>query len=476
MAVNVYVKAFEDYIRGDIPQAAQSDGCALIAGLKVPLTVTEAKAVLGAFAVDADFSTCLDRAARYIAVALANIPGSAVVLKEKLRKLIVELEDRGLHREAFVIAIAGARSGSPSLLAHVTPRGWAEEVLYTEVVADVMKGAIDKEVFVDLEEYATIAALDACSAGPAPCRYAKASLYSRLAGYLASKGEVEGAEEYIEMALKAFEELGFDARELGGYLDLLYPLGWGEASAKTVMDYLTLIVFSVAANIYRAKSDDEKMFAYIEELYRRTRGTKFELATQFTWARFAYALGRISLDEMAKTVEDIYAKMLAKSFVGADPFFASRFLALYASLLAAMGRGEEAVRLYDAYARAVHPTSRYLAASYLALLGLIDHVGDKVRRDAALALQPPSEVRTCINAGLCPPESILVGREDTAAALTFDLVARGRHEEALEIVYKYLEARKSKAAELWDAVAIALKGGDREALKKAAFNLLAYVI
>jgi len=475
MAVNTYAKAFLDYVRGIEPKDVPRDGCTLIVSLKVPLTTEEAEAVLGAVATGADFSACLDRAAKYIAVAVANIPGSSTVLRDKLRKLIVELEDRGFHREAFMVAVAGARSGSPGLLAYVTPRGWAEEVLYVELLFDLMRGSIDEGAYFDLEELAVGAALSACEAGPTPCRYAKAALFSRLAASLAFMGQMDGAEEYLEAALKAFEELefGFNAGGLSEYLDILFPFGWSDKSVKTVMDYLTFVVFSTAASVYRY-IDDEKMFLYVEELYRRTRGTPFEIPSRFNWARFAYVFNRIGLSELAKEVEEVYSALAAKAFVGADPAFVSRLIALYIPLLAVLGRREEAVELYNAYAKAIKPTAKYLMTSYLALFGLAS-VDDELRRAAALATHPEGEVALCIRVGLCPPEAVLAERNDTATALVFDLAAREEYERALEITQRYLGVRSLKERELWDAVVVALEGRDLDMLKRAAFNLLVYV-
>jgi len=477
MAVEIYAEAFVNYVKGVVPQGVPKDGCLFIANLNIPLTVKEAEAVLGAVATEADFAACLDKAAKYVAVAVANVPGSAFVLKDRLRRLIVELEDRGLHREAFMVAIAGARSGSPGLLTYITPRGWAEEVLYVELLFDLARGSIDEETHFDLEELATGAALSACEAGLVQCRYAKAALFSRLAASLAFMGQMDGAEEHLEVALKAFEELenGLSAsvNELSEYLGILFPFGWGDKEVKTVMNYLTFVVFSTAASVYRSVSD-EKMFVYVEELYRRVRDTPFELSVRFNWARFAYVFGRIGLSELAKEVEEVYSVLAAKAFVGADPAFVSRLVALYIPLLAVLGREREAVELYNAYAKAVKPTARYLTASYLALLGLAS-VDDELRRVAALDTYPETELAVCIRAGLCPPEAVLAERNDTAAALVFDLAVRGEYERALEVAQRYLYVRSIKERELWDAVAVALEARDREMLKKAAFNLLAYV-
>jgi len=476
MAVDVYAETFLNYVKGVEPKSVPHDGCTLIVDLKVPLTTKEAEAVLGAVAAGADFSACLDRAAKYVAVATANIPGSSTVLRDKLRKLIVDLEDRGFHREAFMVAIAGARSGSPGLLAYVTPRGWAEEALYVELLFDLMRGSIDEGAYFDLEELATSAAMGACEAGPTPCRYAKAALFSRLAASLAFMGQLDVAEEYLEAALKAFEELefGFNAGGLGEYLDILFPFGWSDKSVKAVMDYLTFVVFSTAASVYR-NIDDEKMFLYVEELYRRTRGTPFELPSRFNWARFAYVFNRIGLSELAKEVEEVYSALAAKAFVGADPAFVSRLIALYIPLLAVLGRREEAVELYNAYAKAIKPTAKYLMTSYLALLGLTS-VDDELRRAAALATHPEGELAMCIRAGLCPPEAVLAERNDTAAALVFDLAAREEYERALEVAHRYLNVHSIKERELWDAVIVALESRDRETLKKAALDLLIYTV
>jgi len=476
MAVDVYAEAFLNYVRGVEPRDVPRDGCTLIAAFRVPLTVKEAEAVLGAVAAGADFGMCLDRAVKYIAVAVANVPGSSFILRDKLRKLIVDLEDRGLHREAFMVAVAGARSGSPSLLSYVAPRGWAEEVLYAELAFDLAKGTVDEGVYFDLGEVAMGAALSACEAGTAPCRYAKAALFSRLAASLAFVGQLDVAEEYLEIALRAFEELesGFNANELGEYLNILFPFGWSDGSVKTVMNYLAFVVFSVATSVYR-NIDDEKMFAYVEELYRRVRGTPFELPARFNWARFAYVFGRIGINELAKEVEEVYSALASKAFVGADPAFVSRLIALYVPLLAALGRGEEAVELYNVYAKAVKPTARYLMSSYLALLGLVDGVSDELRRVAVLDARPEDELAVCIRAGLCPPEPVLAERNDTAAAPVFDLAARGECERALEIAQRYLGVRSIKERELWDDVVVALEGRDCEMLKRVAFNLLAYV-
>ena len=74
-----------------------------------------------------------------------------------------------------------------------------------------------------------------------------------------------------------------------------------------------------------------------------------------------------------------------------------------------------------------------------------------------------------------PPEIVLAERNDTAAAPTFDLAARGECKRVLEIAQRHLGVRSIKERELWDAVAVALEGRDREMLKRATFNLLVYV-
>jgi len=159
-----------------------------------------------------------------------------------LHRLIVELEDRGLHREAF----------------RWPPRGWAEEVLYTELIFDVVRGAVDEELYYDLGEVATGTALSACEEGQTPCNYAKAALFSRLAASLAFTGQLDSAEEYLEVALRAFEELecSINANELGEYLDILFPFCWSDESVKTVMNYLTFVIFSTAASAYRDIDDE----------------------------------------------------------------------------------------------------------------------------------------------------------------------------------------------------------------------------
>jgi len=102
-------------------------------------------------------------------------------------------------------------------------------------------------------------------------------------------------------------------------------------------------------------------------------------------------------------------------------------------------------------------------------------VDSELRRAAALATHPEDELAACIQAGLCPPEAVLAERNNTAAALVFDLAARGEYERTLEVAQRYLYVRSTKERELWDAAAVALEARGREMLKKAAFNLLAYV-
>jgi len=48
-------------------------------------------------------------------------------------------------------------------------------------------------------------------------------------------------------------------------------------------------------------------------------------------------------------------------------------------------------------------------------------------------------------------------------------------QRALEVAQRYLGVRSLKERELWDAVVVVLEGGDRETLKRTAFNLLTYV-
>jgi len=75
MAVDVYAETFLNYVRGVEPTDVPRDSCALIAALRVPLTAKEAETVLGAVAAEVDFGACIKEAARFIAAALANIPG-----------------------------------------------------------------------------------------------------------------------------------------------------------------------------------------------------------------------------------------------------------------------------------------------------------------------------------------------------------------------------------------------------------------
>jgi len=114
-------RAFLEYAaRGTPPKSAPGDGCALVAALGRPIAVADAEALLGALAAGADFSRCVGEAARYLAVAVAGIPGAGALLKGRLRSMVYELEALGLHAEALSLAAAGAWSGSPGLLALVT--------------------------------------------------------------------------------------------------------------------------------------------------------------------------------------------------------------------------------------------------------------------------------------------------------------------------------------------------------------------
>jgi len=474
MGVEELARAFLSRAKGNLLPSAVEDGCALIETLKSPLAAVEAMAVLGAVAAGADFSRCAEKAARYIAVALANTPNAAFAIEGALRELVAGLESAGLHREALLVAASAAKSGDLRLLELVGPRGWAESVLYVEVLADFAKGALNDELHFGLAELAAGAVEEACATGFAPCRYAKASLYSRLASSMAFEGHLDLAEAYMEGAMEAYEELygRFGAGELREYIDLLFPLGWSEANAKAVLDYLTLLVYSNAVSVYRYTSS-EKAYAYVEEFYRRSRGTQFELLARVNWARFAYAFRRISLQQLAEEVEKVHAELAARAFVGAGPAFASYLVKLYLLALAALGRGGEAAELYKAYSGAIAPPDRYAVESYLALLGLIGGVDGGVKRAAALAVVP--EGAECVLSGACPPDAALAKRNDTAAALALELAARGEWEEALRVAQRYTPSPDQKETELWDAVAVAVEARDREALKRAALDLLIYL-
>jgi len=461
--------------RGKGAQALLQDGCELINTLKKPLTTIEVMAVLGAVAEGADFSKCVERAARYIAVALANTPNASAVLLDRLKKLIMDFEAQGLHREAFLLAVSGAKSGTLGLLALTEPRSWAEEVIYVEVLSNYTKGAIDSDLHVDLGMLALGAIMYACRAGRTACRYAKAALLPRIAVSLVFEHQFDLAEEYLETALEAFEQLQqeFNVVELADYLDLLFPIGWDNDSVETVKKYLTLLVYSSAASVYRFISS-EKMYKYIEEFYRRARGTQFELLAKVNWARFAYVFRRISFQDFAREVEKAYSDLVAKAFIGVDPAFASYIVKLYLLTLAASGRGKEALELYKAYAKSLKSIDLYAITSYMAFLGLLNGVEEEVRRRAALAIVPPDDVAECIYNNRCPPEPVLARRNDTAAALVLDYVTRGEWEEALKVVQRHTGTRDLKEAELWDALAVEIESRDREALKKSALDLLIY--
>jgi len=469
-------EAFLSRARGGYPPAAVEDGCALIDALKPPLAAVEVIAVLGAVAAGADFSNCAERAAKYIAVALANTPNAAFVLEGALRELVARLESAGLHKEAFLVAVSAAKSGELRFLGLVSPRDWAESLLYVETLANFARSAVADELHFDLAELAIGAIEEACATGFVPCRYAKASLYSRLATSMAFEHHFDLAEAYMEKAMEAYEELysRFNASELSAYMNLLFPLGWSEVNARTVLDYLTLLVYSSASSVYRYISS-EKMYAYVEEFHRRSRGTQFELLARANWVRFAYLFRCLTLQQLAEEVERVHAELAKKAFIGTDPAFASYVVKMYILALAAQGRGEEAAELYKAYTEAIKPTDKYAVESYLTLVGIIGGIDDGVKKAAALAIVPEDEVVACIISGTCPPDVALVKRNDAAAALTLDLATRGEWERALKVTQKYATSPDQKEAELWDAVAVALEARDREGLKKAAFDLLVYL-
>jgi len=468
--------AFRRHLDGGELAVAVRDGCKFVEAVKSSLNFESAMALLGAMAAGADFSRCADTAAKYIAIALTNMPRALSVLEDQLRKFVLKLEENGRHREAFLIAIACAVGGSPEILDLVRPRSWAEEVLYVEELSSFVMTAVDGEVRYSLSSLALRAIEGACRAGSTPCRYAKAALLPKVAVSLLYDRHYDLAEEYIETALKAFEELQqqFNVEEMREYLDLTFPLGWDEGKARTIVDHLATLIYPIAASVYRGISS-EKMYSYLEEWYKRVAGTPYEFNARVDMARFAYVFNKISLQQLAEEIGKVYEDMAESGYMEMKPRTTSRVVKLYVLTLAALGRGRDAVEHYAARRNLMTPLDRYAVESYFALLGLIDRVEDKVKIGAAISLIPQDEHLACIFSGACPPEVALAERNDTAAALVLDLASRGEWEKALEVAERYTDMPDQKEEELWDAVIVALENKDREALKKAALNLLVYV-
>jgi len=468
--------AFRRYVEGGEPPAALEDGCRLAEALRPPLDLTESMAVLGAVAAGADFSKCATTAAKYIAFALARMPGAPLALGERLRGLVVKLEEEGYHREAFLVAVVCAVGGRPEILELVKPRSWAEELLYAKAAFSILGVPVDDEVRNSLVDLALRAIRSACSAGPTPCRYAKAVLLPKVAVSLVHERNFDLAEEYIEKALKALEELQrkFDAGEMKEYLDFEFPFGWSEDNVRAVVGGAAVAVYSAAPAVYRVTSS-EKMYAYVEELLRRAAGTPYELHARADWARFAYAFRRISLHQLVEEVGRVYADMTKSGLAYLFPYLGSRVAKYYILALAAAGREGDAAGLYGARRGALDPVDRYAVEAYLAAQGIIGGVEGEVKAYAALSLAPRYEHLECVLSGACPPEPILAGRNDTAAALILELAQRGEWEKALEVAEGYADTPDRKEAELWDAVIVALEGRDRESLKRAAFDLLMYI-